>query len=87
RWYVLTAVDLHAAQVLDNRWLWPLAGTFLLLLVALLLGFAYAVERLLLRPLRSLKRSAKAIAAGRYDTPLPLARQDEIGSLSKAFAS
>lgn len=38
-------------------------------------------------PLRSLKRSAKAIAAGRYDTPLPLARQDEIGSLSKAFAS
>lgn len=50
RWYVLTAVDLHAAQVLDNRWLWPLAGTFLLLLVALLLGFAYAVERLLLRP-------------------------------------
>ncbi|MBF3347939.1 HAMP domain-containing protein, partial [Pseudomonas aeruginosa] len=27
------------------------------------------------------------IAAGRYDTPLPLARQDEIGSLSKAFAS
>ncbi|MGU1765727.1 biofilm regulation protein phosphatase SiaA [Pseudomonas aeruginosa] len=87
RWYVLTAVDLHAALVLDNRWLWPLAGTFLLLLVALLLGFAYAVERLLLRPLRSLKRSAKAIAAGRYDTPLPLARQDEIGSLSKAFAS
>ncbi|MGC3655114.1 HAMP domain-containing protein, partial [Pseudomonas aeruginosa] len=60
---------------------------FLLLLVALLLGFAYAVERLLKRPLRSLKRSAKAIAAGRFDTPLPLARQDEIGSLCKAFAS
>ncbi|MEZ1581923.1 HAMP domain-containing protein, partial [Pseudomonas aeruginosa] len=50
------------------------------------LGFAYAVERLLLRPLRRLKRSAKAIAAGRDDTPLPLARQDEIGSRSTAGA-
>ncbi|MDT1000249.1 HAMP domain-containing protein, partial [Pseudomonas aeruginosa] len=60
---------------------------FLRLLGARLLGFSYAVERLLVRPLRRLQRSAKAIAAGRYDTPLPLARQDEIGSLSKAFAS
>ncbi|MBV2132362.1 biofilm regulation protein phosphatase SiaA [Pseudomonas sp. MAP12] len=87
RWHLLTAVDLHAAQVLDNRWLWPLLGTLVMLLAALLLGFAYAVERLLLQPLRSLKRSAKAIAAGRYDTDLPPARGDEIGELSAAFAS
>ncbi|MCM2320257.1 MAG: biofilm regulation protein phosphatase SiaA [Pseudomonas sp.] len=87
RWHLLTAVDLHAAQVLDNRWLWPLLGTLVVLLAALLLGFAYAVDRLLLQPLRSLKHSAKAIAAGHYDTRLPPARGDEIGELSAAFAS
>lgn len=87
RWHLLTAVDLHAAQVLDNRWLWPLLGTLVVLLTALLLGFAYTVERLLLQPLRSLKHSAKAIAAGRYDTDLPPPRGDEIGELSAAFAS
>lgn len=87
RWHLLTAVDLHAAQVLDNRWLWPLLGTLVVLLAALLLGFAYAVDRLLLHPLRSLKHSAKAIAAGHYDTRLPSTRGDEIGELSAAFAS
>ena len=87
RWYLLTAVDLHAAQVLDEHWLWPLLGTLVVLLGALLLGFAYAVERLLLQPLRSLKHSAKAIAAGHYDTRLPPPRGDEIGELSAAFAS
>ena len=87
RWHLLTAVDLHAVQVLDQRWLWPLLGTLVALLAALLLGFAYVVERLLLRPLRSLRQSAKAIAAGRYDTRLPPPRGDEIGELSAAFAS
>ncbi|MDL2425110.1 histidine kinase, partial [Pseudomonas sp. BAgro211] len=27
RWHVLSAIDLHAAQVLDSRWIWPLVGT------------------------------------------------------------
>lgn len=87
RWHLLTAVDLHAAQLLDQRWLWPLLGTLVAVLGALLLGFAYAVEHLLLQPLRSLKQSAKAIAAGHYATSLPPARGDEIGELSTAFAS
>lgn len=87
RWHLLTAVDLHAARLLDQRWLWPLLGTLVVVLAALLLGFAYAVERLLLQPLRSLKQSAKAIAAGHYATRLPPARGDEIGELSAAFAS
>lgn len=87
RWHLLTAVDLHAARLLDQNWLWPLLGTLVVLLAALLLGFAYAMERLLLQPLRSLKQSAKAIAAGHYATSLPPARGDEIGELSAAFAS
>ncbi|MHB9800755.1 biofilm regulation protein phosphatase SiaA [Pseudomonas sp. MT3] len=87
RWHVLSAIDLHAAQVLDSRWMWPLAGTLAGLLAILLLGFAYTVDLLVLRPLRGLKQSAKAIAAGQYDSPLPRTRPDEIGELSSAFAS
>ncbi|MDF3864316.1 biofilm regulation protein phosphatase SiaA [Pseudomonas denitrificans (nom. rej.)] len=87
RWHVLSAIDLHAAQVLDSRWIWPLVGTLAGLLAILLIGFAYTVDLLVLRPLRGLKQSAKAIAAGQYDSPLPRTRLDEIGELSSAFAS
>ncbi|MCC6074479.1 biofilm regulation protein phosphatase SiaA [Pseudomonas sp. GCM10022188] len=87
RWHLLTAVDLHAARVLDERWLWPLLGTLAALLGSLLIGFAYVVDRLLLQPLRSLQQTAKAIAAGDYATRLPPPRGDEIGELSAAFAS
>lgn len=87
RWHVLSAIDLHAAQVLDSRWIWPLIGTLAGLMALLLLGFAYIVDLLVLRPLRGLKQSAKAIAAGQYDSPLPRTRPDEIGELSSAFAS
>ena len=87
RWHLLTAVDLHAAQVLDARWLWPLVGTLAALLASLLLGFAYVVDRLLLLPLRTLQQAAKAIAAGDYATRLPPPQGDELGELSAAFAS
>lgn len=86
RWHVATALDLGAAQVLDARWLPPAAGALLLLLALLLAGFAYSVERLLLRPLRALQRSAQAIAAGHYEVALPPPSGDEIGQLSGAFA-
>ena len=86
-WYLLTAIDLHAAQVLDENWVAPLLGTLVALLGLMLLGFAYVVERLVLQPLRSLKQSAKAIAAGDFATRLPPPRGDEIGELSVAFAS
>lgn len=87
RWHVLSAIDLHAAQVLDSRWIWPLVGTLAGLMALLLIGFAYIVDLLVLRPLRGLKHSATAIAAGQYDSPLPRTRPDEIGELSSAFAS
>ncbi|SAI72660.1 sensor kinase [Bordetella ansorpii] len=85
RWHVMTAVDLSAARVADAAWLWPAAIGVALLVAAMLLGFGYAVERLMLRPLRRLQQSARAIAAGRYDVTLPPAGQDEIGDLSRAF--
>nr|WP_086080297.1 biofilm regulation protein phosphatase SiaA [Bordetella genomosp. 13] len=85
RWHVLTAVDLGAARVVGAAWLWPAAIGVVLLVAAMLLGFGYAVERLMLRPLRRLQQSARAIANGSYDVTLPSAGQDEIGDLSRAF--
>jgi len=85
RWHVLTALDLSAAEVADARWLWPVAIGVALLVAAMLLGFEFAIERLMLRPLRRLQLSAHAIADGRYDVSLPPAGQDEIGDLSRMF--
>lgn len=84
-WHVLTLVDLGAARVLDTDWLWPAAIGLVLLFAALLLCFGYAIERLMLRPLRRLQQSARAIANGSYDVRLPPGGQDEIGDLSRAF--
>jgi len=84
-WHVLTVVDLGAARVLDTGWLWPAAIGLVLLFAAMLLCFGYAIERLMLRPLRRLQQSARAIADGSYDVRLPPGGQDEIGDLSRAF--
>ncbi|RSE97510.1 HAMP domain-containing protein [Achromobacter aegrifaciens] len=84
-WHVLTVVDLGAARVLDTDWLWPAAIGLVVLFGAMLLCFGYAIERLMLRPLRRLQQSARAIADGSYDVRLPPGGQDEIGDLSRAF--
>jgi serine phosphatase RsbU (regulator of sigma subunit) len=84
-WYVVAAVDLGAAHVIDTAWFWPVGIAVLLLLISLLVGFGYAVDRLVLRPVRRLQQSARAIAAGRYDVSLPPPREDEVGDLSRAF--
>ncbi|CAM3591389.1 Sensor protein SrrB [Bordetella sputigena] len=84
-WYVLAAVDLHAARIVDTASLWPAAAALLLLIGGLLAVFGYAVNRLVLRPIRNLQQSARAIADGRYDVDLPKGGADEIGDLSRAF--
>ena len=86
-WYVVNAIDLDSAQVIDSQWLVPLVAALIGLVVILILLFALAVERLVLRPLRQLKRSAQAMASGRYDVALPPVRDDEIGELSAAFST
>ena len=87
RWYVLTAVDMSAARVVDPGWLWSAGAGLVLLIALLLLGFGLAVERLVLRPLQRLQASARAMADGRYDVAMPRAGVDEIGELSRAFSS
>jgi serine phosphatase RsbU (regulator of sigma subunit) len=85
RWYVLAAVDLHAARIVDTARLWPAAIAVVLLIGGLLVVFGYAVNRLVLRPIRNLQQSARAIADGRYDVSLPSGGADEIADLSRAF--
>lgn len=85
RWYVMTAVDLNVARVVNSQWLTPALVSLLAVLALLLLGFGYAVERLVLAPLRRLQHTAQAMSVGRYDVRLPAYGQDEIGELSRAF--
>jgi serine phosphatase RsbU (regulator of sigma subunit) len=84
-WYVLAAVDLHAARIIDTSGMWPAIAALILLIGGLLTAFGYAVNRLVLRPIRNLQQSARAIADGRYDVRLPMGGADEIGDLSRAF--
>jgi serine phosphatase RsbU (regulator of sigma subunit) len=86
KWFMVTLVDVNTASLLGRDWAVPLAAVMALMLALLLLGFAYATDRLVLRPLRRLEQSAQAIAAGDFDTPLDVARRDEIGALSQAFS-
>ncbi len=85
QWFVASAVDLRTAQVIELRPLLPALTAVALLFVALILAGAWLVDRRVLRPLRQLRKSAQAIAAGQYNTPLPVDRNDEIGELSAAF--
>ncbi|QTF57730.1 biofilm regulation protein phosphatase SiaA [Stutzerimonas frequens] len=87
QWFVASAVDLGTAQVVEIRPLLPAIGLFLVLFLLLIGGGAWLVEKRVLKPLRQLRRSAQALAAGQYDAPLPLHRQDEIGELSAAFGT
>ncbi len=86
-WYVVSAVDLQAAQVLDNTWVIAAAAALLVIFVILLLVYSYGLEKLVLRPLRSLHTSATVLAQGDYNVTLPPAGADEIGGLSRAFGT
>lgn len=85
QWFTVMAVDLRAAQVLGQGWGQAALFGVAALLALLLAGFGYAVERLVLRPLRAVQRSATAIADGNYQVSLPDAGRDEIGDLARAF--
>ncbi|WP_299450713.1 biofilm regulation protein phosphatase SiaA [uncultured Pigmentiphaga sp.] len=85
RWYVLTAVELNVANLIGSQWLVPAVSSLAAVIALLVLGFGYAVDRLVLTPLRRLQQTAQAMAAGRYDVKLPQQGSDEIGELSRAF--
>jgi len=85
-WHVVALVDLDSAELTGGNWLPYFGFGLALVLLVLLAGFGYLIERLVLRPLRALQRSADAISRGEYTVHLPGAGHDEIGALSAAFA-
>ncbi|MFO1253403.1 MAG: biofilm regulation protein phosphatase SiaA [Inhella sp.] len=86
-WHVVSTLDLRVAPLLRlDTLVGPLIAIGLLGL-GLFLGIALSVERLILAPLRQLKRSAQAIADGHYEVTLPAPRADEIGDLTRAFGT
>jgi serine phosphatase RsbU (regulator of sigma subunit) len=87
KWFVITAVDLRAARVFDNRLLVPFTVGGALLLLLLLAAMLWAVNRLILSPLLGLTRAVRGVTAGDYDTPLPHAGGDELGELTRAFSA
>ena len=87
KWYVLTAVDLNKVEVIGDGFLMKVAIAAAALLALAALGFVYAVNRMILTPLMTLKQSAQKMAAGDYAIALPPPRDDEIGELGAAFGA
>ncbi|WP_024301008.1 biofilm regulation protein phosphatase SiaA [Pseudogulbenkiania sp. MAI-1] len=84
-WYVISAVDLAAATVLDERLLATLAAGALLVMVALGLLVTFGIDRLVLNPLARLHRSVAQLSGGDYRIELRSRRDDELGDLTRAF--
>src|SRR4029079_118180 len=60
--------------------------TFVLLLSALIVALtAFGVARRLVAPVGRTLAPTRAVGAGRYDTPLPIASNDELGFLVNSF--
>lgn len=86
-WYVATAVDLQAAQVLDHDLLRDAALVTAALLAALLLGLSLVLHRAVLRPLLGLTASVRAVQRGEAPPPPQARSRDEIGELTEAFGA
>ncbi|MGC9457420.1 MAG: diguanylate cyclase domain-containing protein [Halothiobacillaceae bacterium] len=83
-WYEVTLVDM--AQVMPVSRFWRMALVFGTTLLFSLLLFHFAVNRLILRPVRALEGGMSDFARGGTPDPATLpAGQDELGALSRHF--
>lgn len=83
-WVALVLVD--PSQVVGLRTFAPIALVLLLSLLATILLVIALLDRVVLRPLRTLTGAAAQIASGNYALALPSGRQDEIGTLTRSFS-
>ena len=84
-WLVATSVNLNEVRLLNTDLIMAVGIVFAVLLAVVLILFGFAVDRLVLQPLRQLQQSAKAISQGSYEVRLPVKYDDEIGDLSRTF--
>lgn len=71
----------------EQRRLVVLQATLLIVLVSTLLAIAWSLERIVRRPLAQLVSAADDLANNQFDTPLPAAAADEMGTLVKVFSA
>lgn len=86
RWYVVTAMNLKTAQYVNSNWLRSGLILLALLIIILSMGFAYAVSKIIIKPIKNLQEAAIEFTNGNYDYKLPLIKNDEIGDLTKSFS-
>ena len=82
----ITSMQAHVATRLtagQRRLLAGLAGACVMVAV-IVAGAVMVVRRWLLRPVSALRQAAGAVAAGRYDTPVPAAGPAELADLGRA---
>ncbi|MBY5969305.1 MULTISPECIES: biofilm regulation protein phosphatase SiaA [Halomonas] len=84
-WWLVSAIDPYAMQLLEKRWLMPLLVALLSGLAIMLVAVVFTLQRLIVGPVQRLSRSAQALARGQYDVELDSDRGDEIGDLSRDF--
>jgi signal transduction histidine kinase len=86
-WFSRTTADGHRLRFGLGTLPWQreprgIGWVTLALLLALIVG-AYAYVRRLLRPLDDIRDGAERFGGGRFDTPIPLRRRDELGDLAQ----
>jgi len=84
KWYALAVVDLD--RVIDPWVFLPLLAVAVLAVLAATLLLGWRIDRIVLRRLTPLARSARLLEHGDYSLPPAADRDDEIGDLTSAFS-
>jgi adenylate cyclase len=83
---MLTQVFASTTQVINRqRHAIIISGVVTLLAAIIGLGFAWLVSSGITRPVRLLLAGTREVEAGRFDRPISVSTQDEIGQLAAAF--
>jgi serine phosphatase RsbU (regulator of sigma subunit) len=81
----MMVVSVNTSSLISMSDFIPLLVVLLLSLLVALVLIALLMDRMVLKPLGVMTRSAHLVAAGEYDLILPVDRKDEMGTLSSAF--
>lgn len=83
RWVALVLVD--PSKVVEFQQFWPILAMVAVALLASVVLVSYTMDRLILKRLMLLTRSAQEIASGDYEIDLQVDQADEIGQLTRSF--
>lgn len=84
-WNVVTVVDLHKANFINDSIIIYIIAFVILFIILLLICFGLVVNRLVISPITMLQQYAKSIADGVFDVDTKKYMNDEIGDLSHSL--